>query len=104
MKQLIQSVYKAFEKYERPYDFGACECCMTHAERSELLNVQLKDVDPEKLDRYANMVFLTMGEIEDFKYFLPRILELTVKNELSLTEVVLGKLASANWTMARTRA
>lgn len=43
----------------------------------------------------------TVGDEDDFRHFLPRILELLLTGELSEEvdpEIVLGKLAYANWT------
>jgi hypothetical protein len=54
---------------------------------------------PEQLSGYASSVFLTAGSVDDFRYFLPRILDVSL-HEPSWwpdREVVLSRLADANW-------
>jgi hypothetical protein len=63
------------------------------------LNTPLADLTADNLGSYAGSVFYTVGGIEDFRYFLPRILEIcTTSNFLYPDiEIVLKKLALADW-------
>jgi len=99
MKQLINQAYAVFAKYEKPSDLVACECCLSPDEKTVLLTTPLRDLSPEQLGGYAADVFYTMGEVPDFKYFLPRILELSVTDEFLWPdpEVVSRKLSLAQW-------
>lgn len=49
--------------------------------------------------RYVTGAFLTVGSDRDFRYLLPRILELAVKDSGSVpdVEIILGKLRLAGW-------
>jgi hypothetical protein len=99
MYQAIESIYGAFANYRKPRDFPTCECCISNDEKKLLLDSKLRVLTADQLGNYAADVFLTVGSLADFKYFLPRMLELSVKNEFSwpTPEVMLGKLKLANW-------
>lgn len=99
MEQLINQMYMVFGKYAKPYDFAACECCLSPDEKMSLLAIPLRELTADQLSSYAADVFFTMGEVPDFKYFLPRVLELSVKDEFLWPEpeVVTRKLLLAQW-------
>jgi hypothetical protein len=99
MYETIAPVYEAFASYARPKDFPACQCCLSDEEKKLLLRRQLMELGADELSSYAADVFLTVGSAADFKYFLPRILELSVNEKFDwpVPEVVLGKLRLANW-------
>jgi hypothetical protein len=99
MYESLPAVYAAFASYPRPKDFPACECCLSDDEKTSLLNGELMLLSADQLSSYAASVFLTVGSLKDFKYFWPRILDLSV-HEMFLwpdPEVVLGKLRLADW-------
>ena len=64
-----------------------------------LLSKPLREITDEELTGYASSVFYTVGDQEDFQYFLPRILELSVTqwHWWPDVEVVLTKLRLAEW-------
>lgn len=99
MDESINQIYLTFAKYGKPKEFPACECCLSVAEQRLLLEVKLRELGAAQLSGYAADVFLTVGSLADFKYFLPRILELSVKQEFLWPdpEVVFGKLQLADW-------
>ena len=99
MYETISSVYEAFANYRRPEDFPACECCLSDEEKRLLLRQKLIDLSADELMSYAADAFLTVGTVSDFKYFLPRILDLSVNEKFTWPdpEVVLRKLRLADW-------
>ena len=99
MYETISSVYEAFANYRRPEDFPACECCLSDEEKRLLLRQKLIDLSADELMSYAADAFLTVGSVSDFKYFLPRILDLSVNEKFAWPdpEVVLRKLRLADW-------
>jgi hypothetical protein len=102
MYESIQYVYEVFAKYPKPGGFPTCDrgCCVSHKESLLLLNRNLLELTADELRNYAGDVFLTVGSLADFKYFLPRILDLSVTEKFSwwpTPEVVLGKLPLAGW-------
>jgi hypothetical protein len=42
-----------------------------------LLRPKLREIDPKALSNYASSALLTVGDVADYLYFLPRILEIT---------------------------
>lgn len=54
----------------------------------------LRALDSEDLEQYAFKALTTWGTVEDYKYFLPRIIELSLSGDLLWDiEMTLGKLA-----------
>ncbi|NQD39001.1 hypothetical protein HPT27_18450 [Permianibacter sp. IMCC34836] len=72
---------------------------MTSKEVSTLLSKKLGELTADELSSYASGVLLTVGSIADFKYFLPRIIELSVSGGFDWPdpEVVFEKLKLASW-------
>ena len=72
---------------------------MSDEEKRHLLKHKLRELEADEIGNYAADVFLTVGSLDDFKYFLPRILELSVNERFSWPdpEVVFGKLKLADW-------
>ena len=80
--ELIQNIYSVFSKYQLNDKVTACYCdaCMT-AEYSDYLHqIPLKDLTADALYVYIGCVGISEGDCNDFKYFLPRILELLYKD------------------------
>lgn len=99
MNESIRALYEVFAVYRKPKDILACECCWSDHEMRVVLKIRLSELSEEQLSGYAGSVFLTVGSEADFKYFLPRIFELSVNDEFVWPdpEVVLGKLRLAEW-------
>jgi hypothetical protein len=76
LEQAIEGVYAALRDVPRPASVDGCPCCIDRKGISVLLSKPLRDLSPEDLTHYAASVFLTVGSVEDFLYFLPRILEI----------------------------
>ena len=97
--ETIDAVYKVFAKYGKPRDFPACEHCMSKAEKRALLKPCLRELNADELTKYAADALFTVGSVLDFKYFLPRILELSVNDNgwWPGPEMVLAKLRLAEW-------
>ena len=74
-------------------------CCLSKEEKEALLSRKLTELGADELGNYAADVFLTVGGLPDFTYFLPRILELSLQGKLLSPdlEVVLEKLSLADW-------
>lgn len=71
----IYQLYQAFAKNPRPRHIDGCPCCIDQKEISVLLSKELRSITPQELTSYASSAFLTVGDVEDYLYFLPRILE-----------------------------
>lgn len=73
----IEHLYRAFAAMQKPRHIDGCPCCIDRKEVGVLVSKNLRDVTPQELAAYASSAFLTVGEVADYLYFLPRILEVT---------------------------
>ena len=76
-------MYAAFAKCRHPRSLDGCPCCTSMEESVRLLSIPLRDVPPERLERYAFKATTTWGSIDDYRFFLPRIFELTRRGACS---------------------
>ena len=74
----IDDLYKAFADVARPEMIHACPCCMTADEVDLLLAKPLRGLSADELSSYASSALLTVGDVSDYLYFLPRILEISI--------------------------
>lgn len=76
LQQAIEDTYDAFREVPRPATVDGCPCCIGRKGINVLLSKPLRDLSPDDLTHYAASAFLTVGAVEDFLYFLPRILDI----------------------------
>ena len=76
LEQAIEGVYEAFGDVPRPTSVEGCPCCIDRKGISILLSKPLRDLSSDDSTHYAASAFLTVGAVEDYLYFLPRILEM----------------------------
>ena len=76
--QIIESVYQAFSSYKVNREIEGCPYCMTFEEMNKLCSKKLKCLLEEELYVYLPNAMCTCGNVTDFKYFLPRLLELEI--------------------------
>jgi hypothetical protein len=81
VEQAIERLYTAFADAPKPTGIGGCTHCLYEEEVDKLLTSRLREIAPDDLDSYASSVFLTVGGVEDFLYFLPRILEVSASED-----------------------
>jgi len=94
----IDKLYKTFSKYPYKSKIEGCPCCVSDSDKSTLHSKKLRELEDEDLSYYAFKAMTTFGDLEDFKYYLPRIFELTAKRKLMVnTFIILGKLEYGNW-------
>lgn len=95
----VQNLYETFGCYPLQKHVDGCPCCVHESDKIALESKPLRLLSQADVGRYAFKAMTTWGGKDDFRHFLPRILELLVTKEgLGCDEeVVLGKLALANW-------
>jgi hypothetical protein len=74
----VENIYNAFRDVPKPTSVDGCPCCIDKKGISILLAKRLRELSPDDLTHYAASAFLTVGAVEDYLYFLPRILEILV--------------------------
>lgn len=98
LKDSIRELYAVLRKYNKPGHVTGCPHC-TPEEYGRLLESRpLRDLDWPQLEHFAFKAMTTMGTLDDFKRFLPRLLELITLKHFPLTvdpQTVLGKIAYA---------
>ncbi len=95
----IEELYKTFSKYPFKSKIEGCPCCVSNSDKATLHSKKLRELESDDLSYYAFKAMTTFGDLEDFKYYLPRIFELSAKRKLIVdTFVILGKLEYGKWT------
>lgn len=76
-----------------------CPCCIASRKVDTLLTRPLRALSGQDLWRYVSGVFHTIGSERDFRYLLPRILEISVIDPRNANdpEIVLAKLRLGRW-------
>ena len=97
--EAIEHLYAAFSDADKPHFVEGCPCCLDRKEVGDLLRAPLRTIQPDEIASYAWSLFLTVGNETDFRYFLPRIFEISVIERWWSPdpEVVMGKLRYVSW-------
>ncbi|PKV48094.1 hypothetical protein ATE84_0082 [Aquimarina sp. MAR_2010_214] len=79
LDKAIDNLYNVFSKYHLDViklRDHSCPCCVTDEEIREIVMKPLKQLSENELGHFSRSAISTFGTIEDYKHFLPRILEL----------------------------
>jgi hypothetical protein len=99
----IDNLYRVFRGY-RPKQMAGCSCCTSDKEAARLVASDLRSLKAEELCRYSTKAMTTWGTVDDFKHFLPRLMEIVAREPMQWQiEIVLSKPAYAQWTQWPTR-
>jgi hypothetical protein len=100
MRDAVDELYAVFGLLRRPARVEGCPHCVGPDEDRRLLDRPLRSLPPEDLARYAAKALNTWGGVEEFRYFVPRLLECAAADAFGYPdpEIVFGKLVSAEWT------
>lgn len=103
----IGDLYATFASYPLKHVIAGCPHCVS-GEDSDALHVRALDaLTADDVRYYATKAMTTFGDVEDFKHFLPRLLELLAReveageagDNLGFSEEILGgKLALAGYS------
>lgn len=96
----IEAVYDAFSDAEKPLLVKGCPCCLNADEYEALTAKPLRELSSAELTEFAFSALLTMGTVDGYLYFLPRILELTIESDsdwLSPLETSAQKIRTAGF-------
>lgn len=100
LQRAIDDVYTAFSSVPKPKTIEGCHCCIKDKEVNTLLTKPLRELTPDELSSYAFSVFLTVGSEADYRYYLPRIMDILVTESYWWPdpEVACGSLPRAEWS------
>ena len=102
LANIIEVLYRTFQHYALKDDTRACTHCHNPEQEHRLHSKSLRKLTAEDLKEYASDALYTWGSEDDFKHFLPRLLELlvTAKDpglEVVDPEALFRKLPYASW-------
>lgn len=100
LQQRIDEAYEAFSGYLRPVSVHASPERNPAEILEDLTSAPLRELGEKALGPYSSRAMTTAGDLEDYKHFLPRILELSLTNggQPGLEpELVSSKLDHAAW-------
>ena len=95
----VEHVYYVLRRYGLKAHIEGCPCCVFDEDQQRVRHRSLRTLTAEDLELYAADALLTWGDADDFRHFLPRLLELVTgspDDEIN-NEILLSKLAYANW-------
>jgi len=97
---VIEELYRVFSPYRVGDEISGCSHCVPADQSHFLATTPRAELSADDLDKYAFKAMTTWGNEADFKYFLPRLLELVLTegiNAFNFPEVLFGKLEYARW-------
>ncbi|WP_299272132.1 hypothetical protein [uncultured Psychroserpens sp.] len=76
----IDHLYDTFKSYTILGNLRdrSCDCCVFDTEIKMLLSKPIKSLDKDDIYHFMTSAMTTFGDVEDYKHFLPRILELVI--------------------------
>jgi hypothetical protein len=93
LRTAIAAQYAAFRAL-RPRVVTGCSCCTSPDDLAALVAAPREELGAGALAFYAHKAMTTVGTVEDFRYFWPRLAELALDAQfLTSTETVFGKPA-----------
>jgi len=101
VKENIENLYETFKKYKLNGKIDKCPCgCISNEEEQKLYSKSLKELEAEDIGLYCGKAMTTWGNEDDYKHFLPRIIEI-YKNDkwngwIDL-DTIHSKLMYGNW-------
>jgi hypothetical protein len=97
LRAAIENLYVAFSRYPpRMVPVEGCPHCVSKVEEVLLASKPLRQLTAKDFGRYEYKAMTTWGSENDFKHFLPRLLELVVRKEID-QDLIPNKLNYAQW-------
>lgn len=103
LDEAVERLYDVFGVVPRPRRLEGCPHCVGPDEDLSLVSRPLRELSAQDLSRYAFKAISTWGTEADFRYFAPRVLDLTASGAMAWPgfQIVCGKLDMAGlrtWT------
>lgn len=96
-----ENLYDVFRKYYVQGNLRgrSCDCCVSDEDIRQALTTPMRKLSEYGLQTFMTEAITTFGYIEDYKHFLPRILELmqTANNDFLEDFFTFEKLNYAEW-------
>jgi hypothetical protein len=101
LRRAIDDLYAAFAAYGPPTSLHGSPYRDVEAILADITCAPLRELDAESLSCFASAAMTTVGEVDIYKHFLPRILEHALSEHGHLgfdPEIIAGKLLYAEWS------
>lgn len=96
----IETCYAVFSQYRQPRILHASPLRDPAEILKTLTAVHLRELTDGSIGPYAGYALTTVGDVDDYRHFLPRILELAVYSQTypgMEPTMIAGKLRTGNW-------
>ncbi len=99
LQKSISKLYQVFSPYNIQGSLRerSCDCCVTDKEIKMLLSKPLNSIRVEEINYYMTSAITTFGDVNDYKHFLPRLLELIANSNVLFEFITFEKLNYVNW-------
>ncbi len=100
MKEHIEKCYETLKGYPLKDKIDGCPCCRLDSSEKTLHTKSLKSLSFDDLEDFIFKSMTTFGDVDDFKHFLPRILELYIDDFFGApydVGILFSKLEYAKW-------
>lgn len=99
LRKAVCELYTTFGGFQRPKVLAFCTHCHSENEFRRILTISLHELAPEDLRGYLSSALTTVGDADDFRYFMPRALELLAESlDPDDADSILGKLQYVGWS------
>jgi hypothetical protein len=100
-RENIEKIYAVFNKYQLNGKIEKCPCgCISNEEEQKIYSTTLMNLSADDLGFYNRKAMSTWGNIENYKHFLPRIIEIYKENKTNGwidLDTIYDKLEYAKW-------
>jgi hypothetical protein len=98
---IVEKLYKTFSKYQLNEKSEKCLCgCISEEAERKIYSKNLRELEAADIGFYSNKAMTTWGNEENYKHFLPRIIEIYKEDKANAwigLESIHNKLKHANW-------
>ncbi|MFE3195182.1 hypothetical protein ACFXHA_39695 [Nocardia sp. NPDC059240] len=96
---LLADLDDAFAQVPRPQSIDGCSCCVDEEEIATLLRTPREQLNAGQLWSYAQNATLTCGSELDFRYFLPRMIRLSLADQhpMPCIEIIFSHIGNLPW-------
>lgn len=106
LHKAIDELYAAFSEVPKPQHIDGCECCVDENGLKRLLSFPIREIPPEVLSPYASSALLTVGSVNDYLFFIPRILHVSATDssfwpDPEITGRAIEKTNVSGWPKSR---
>ncbi|MQY05757.1 hypothetical protein [Actinomadura macrotermitis] len=92
LAEAVATLYSAFGAYRPPREGDFCEHCLRAEDVAALRNAPLRELAEPDLFPYLIKAMGTWGGVEEYKYFLPRMLELLAMGRWADLPMLAGRI------------